>query len=215
MSQLKEFDCLYFATCNQPQKSKFNPRSHPAIFLGYPPYQKGFKVYDLHTHVVTVSRDVIFHEDIFPYKLSKFKLPSIQYDVLPIVPVDHILPNTLSTSTPVCNNPDSGFTQVDDMVDDNISPGVNDLTDNVHDTSFNIHIDHTTNSNNSSTRISTRDKRPPIWLNDYVVSNVTNNFVVIPTYTSALMHFVANIFKIPEPHTYKQACTNVNWIKAM
>jgi len=29
--------------------------------------KKGWKIYDLETNVLFVSRDVIFHEDVFPY----------------------------------------------------------------------------------------------------------------------------------------------------
>lgn len=38
------------------------------MFLGYPHGIKGYKLYDLNTRQVFVSRDVVFHEVVFPYK---------------------------------------------------------------------------------------------------------------------------------------------------
>ena len=37
------------------------------VFLGYPFWVKGYKVYDLSTKSVFIFRDVIFHENIFPF----------------------------------------------------------------------------------------------------------------------------------------------------
>lgn len=65
---LRVFGCLCYVTNNTPQKGKFDPRADPCVFIGYPFSQKGYKVFNLKTHSAQVSRDVIFHEDIFPYK---------------------------------------------------------------------------------------------------------------------------------------------------
>ncbi|WCJ43066.1 Retrovirus-related Pol polyprotein from transposon RE1 [Euphorbia peplus] len=50
-----------------PVSDKFSPRAHNGVFLSNALYQKGYKLYDLTTHKIVVSRDVIFHEDIFPF----------------------------------------------------------------------------------------------------------------------------------------------------
>ncbi|GJU13567.1 retrovirus-related pol polyprotein from transposon TNT 1-94 [Tanacetum coccineum] len=65
----------YFAVATNPSRvvDKFTPRGVPYVFLGYPAHQKGYKLYNLLTHSSFVSRDVVFHEYIFPFNESSFK----------------------------------------------------------------------------------------------------------------------------------------------
>ncbi|KAL0297760.1 UNVERIFIED_CONTAM: hypothetical protein Sradi_6828100 [Sesamum radiatum] len=67
-SMVRTFGCLAFATNVLPQKSKFTKRAYRCIFVGYAFGQKGYKLFDLDDKVLFVSRDVVFHEGIFPYK---------------------------------------------------------------------------------------------------------------------------------------------------
>lgn len=71
------FGSLCFAYNSQVKKDKFDPRTRKCLFIGYPSGYKAFNLYDLDTHTIFVSRDVIFFETIFPYKIQPKNLPSV------------------------------------------------------------------------------------------------------------------------------------------
>ena len=52
---------------------KFEPRGITCLFLGYPLHQKGYKLMNLLTKQVYVSRDVQFYEHIFPYHKDSYQ----------------------------------------------------------------------------------------------------------------------------------------------
>lgn len=45
-------------------------RAEPCVFRGYPLGKKGYELFNLSTRQVFVSRDVIFHEHLFPFDAS-------------------------------------------------------------------------------------------------------------------------------------------------
>ncbi|KAL2901144.1 Retrovirus-related Pol polyprotein from transposon RE1 [Bienertia sinuspersici] len=65
--ELRIFGCLCFAHNQKSKSDKFAPRSRKGVFVGYPHDKKGWKVYDLETGEIFVSRDVKFHENEFPF----------------------------------------------------------------------------------------------------------------------------------------------------
>ena len=66
---MRVFGCLAFA-CPSKELDKFQARGPPCIFLGYSATQKGYKILNVHDNRITVLRDVIFEEHIFPYHKS-------------------------------------------------------------------------------------------------------------------------------------------------
>lgn len=66
-SHMKTFGCLCFVANTVSHKSKFDVRGFKCIFLGYLLGQRAYKAYDVNTHKVLISRDIIFYENVFPF----------------------------------------------------------------------------------------------------------------------------------------------------
>ncbi|GAA0172513.1 hypothetical protein LIER_41351 [Lithospermum erythrorhizon] len=65
IDHLKVFGCLCFFSNHSTHKTKLDPRAIPGVFIGYPSGQKGYKVYDLVSKKVVITRDVKFLEHSF------------------------------------------------------------------------------------------------------------------------------------------------------
>lgn len=75
---LRTFGCLCFASVHP--SDKFHSRAIKSVFLGYPFHQKWYKLLDLTTHTVFISRHVVFHEHVFPYLSSSTTCDATTYD---------------------------------------------------------------------------------------------------------------------------------------
>ena len=69
-SHLKVLGCLCFAYSLSPQRHKFDARSKPWIFIGYPFEKKRYKIYYLASRTIYTFRDVLFYEHVFPFRDS-------------------------------------------------------------------------------------------------------------------------------------------------
>lgn len=66
-SQIQTFGCLSYVYTSPKQRHKFEARSKACVFLGYPSGYKGYKLLDLETNNIFISRIVVFFEDVFPF----------------------------------------------------------------------------------------------------------------------------------------------------
>jgi hypothetical protein len=80
---LKVFGCLCFSSTLLRNKTKFDPIAVPCLFLGYLYVIKGYKLLNLSDNLVFISRNVVFHEHIFPFSSPKFKVDSNGCLVIP------------------------------------------------------------------------------------------------------------------------------------
>ncbi|XP_057522440.1 uncharacterized protein LOC130802437 [Amaranthus tricolor] len=69
-THMRAFGCLCFVNTLKQGRTKFEVRARCCVFLGYPFGQKAYKVYDLNTKRVIVTRDIKFFEKHFPTSVS-------------------------------------------------------------------------------------------------------------------------------------------------
>ena len=67
---LKVFGCLCYMSTHKHGRDKFQARAIPCVFLGYSHGKKAYKVIDIQTRKIYNSRDIIFHENVFPFSQS-------------------------------------------------------------------------------------------------------------------------------------------------
>ncbi|GAA0154749.1 hypothetical protein LIER_37957 [Lithospermum erythrorhizon] len=106
IQHLTVFGCLVFHSNTLPHNGKFDHRTSPGIFIRYPPGQHTYKIFDLATKKVVVSRDIFFHEHLFPY--------SADFKKSPLIPNDQCAHNNTDSfsAIPINVNPDYPASQM-------------------------------------------------------------------------------------------------------
>ena len=214
---MKTFGCLALAYNPTSHKDKFKPRGVPCVFLGYPMNKKGYTLLNLLTKQTFTSRDVKFHEHIFPYNThsASYKHP------LPVDMPTHTSQNTQhdfddlidqSTDTPPTSpvrSPAPRTTPPDNPTD---SPTLNSPI-------------QTSPPPPPPPRRSTRLHKQPTWLDDYVTnlhshSSHNTNTTHIANLATTHIHpefaaFLSHSTQITDPTHFKDAVKHPHWVSAM
>ncbi|XP_070040732.1 uncharacterized protein [Nicotiana tomentosiformis] len=187
---LRSFGCMCFATSPKAGRNKFQSRAISCIFLDYPCGKKGYKLLNMSNSSVFYSRDVIFHEHIFPcsssssHSLSSF-FPTPFVDIPsspPVILSHHVSSSAIPSSVIIPLSTSAPLT----------SPAIPPTSTPTRATPHLIK--------------STRTVTQPVYLKDYVCSSANFN----PS-TSTPSKVLPSEAYMHEPQFYQQAASHPAW----
>ncbi|XP_060179355.1 uncharacterized protein LOC132609397 [Lycium barbarum] len=182
LQHMRVIGCLCYAT-KLPKDDKFSPRAVKAVLLGYGLHQKGYRIFDLVNKICFISRDVVFHELIFPFKNPQ---NSISDDGIggsltsfPLVHITHTSPVTDLASSPHISPAveDTVLVPITQKMpippeldhhaefNEEVVPPMMDIADQDE---YANHYEIVPTAHEQGASRTVRATKPPIWLKDYV-----------------------------------------------
>ncbi|RVW97398.1 Retrovirus-related Pol polyprotein from transposon TNT 1-94 [Vitis vinifera] len=232
------FGCLSFAHDQKSKSDKFASRSRKCVFLGYPFGKKGWKLFDLDTKELFVSRDVKFFEDVFPFgNLGAVNI--IPDNIVPTVNVEidsdfaDFVDDDADLPNPQAQTQNPNLIQPEPQAHQDLSPGPEVVPTVGLDS---LGLDNTSNGQSAPMGKGMRDKFPSVLLRDFVTHTVVAespspatpspqhpsgtpypiaHYINCDNFSIHYQKFLAAIISSNDPKSFKEAMKDVGWQKSM
>ena len=192
LEHVRVFGCLCFAT-TLPRGGKFEARAKKAVLMGFSSTQKGYKLYDLEAKIMFISRDVVFRETVFPFKLMQ----SADTGPCPLL-------------APFLDNVDEASNDVNDVNLDPCHTHIEEISNNTDGLQESSHSSHNEPPIKVGSRKTTRTSKPLVWIKDYVVPHKSTphsitNHVCYDNVSSGYQSYLQDFSAAVEPQSFHEA----------